>query len=330
MLLSIVASTVLFAGGDIAPVQPVAEAPAASCNDFYGAVAAGVIYDGVDNVEVRVGAILGVSREIFGGLVVNAEVQGATGLDFNTTSSTSNIAVEAGSLNALNLAYSFGNTAIMVGRWASSDTNYLGLKNGSYHEGIKLVNTDIADTTVTLAYAHYSAPIGTARVLDKTISGSIANTSFADTKITLGGDYNVASTDWDAYGIIDTKLMDADLSFGGKYYKSGAWVAGATVSTSFDAVAFKLGVSRSSTATAEFSKYTDFTGIDTTAAIGAKVSTKVAGFGIWAGGDYQVNAETWEASVGISKSYAGVSYAVDYRRNSAKANRVRAKAVYKF
>jgi len=45
LLLSIVASTVLFAGGDIAPVQPVAEAPAAACNDFYGAAVAGIVYD---------------------------------------------------------------------------------------------------------------------------------------------------------------------------------------------------------------------------------------------------------------------------------------------
>ena len=40
LLLSVVASTMIFAGGDIAPVEPAAPAPAADCSDFYGAVGA--------------------------------------------------------------------------------------------------------------------------------------------------------------------------------------------------------------------------------------------------------------------------------------------------
>ncbi len=336
LLLSVVASTVLFAGGDIAPVQPVAEAPAAACDDFYGAAVVGVIYDDskvapAADVEVRAGAVLGVSKELFGGLVVNAEVQGATGLDY-ITATKAHKHVNVGSLNTLNLAYSFGNTAILVGRWSSnagSNKNYFGLKKTA-HEGVKIANTDIADTTITASYSHYKIDLlaGT-RTLEKKINAEIVNKSFADTALTLGGDYELIGKTWDVYGSIDTKVASVDLSLGGKYTSAKNYVVGAFAKKDFEPFAIKVGVSRSTGGVA-WSKYTDLTGVDATAAIGAKVSTKISGIGLWVGGDYQVAAKTWEAGVGASKTISGINFGVDYRRTSAGANRVRAKAVYAF
>ena len=333
LLLSIVASTVLFAGGDIAPVQPVAEAPAAACNDFYGAAVVGVVSSPLTaaGTDIAVGAVLGVSKELFGGLVVNAEAQGAVAVNaaaFGTFT-------EIGALTTLNVAYSFGNTAVLAGRWSSnagSNKDYFGLKKTA-HNGIRLVNTDIADTTIALSYSHYKTTgmntAAAATALEKSINAEITNKSFADTTITLGGDYELIGKTYDVYGNIATKLGAVDLSVGAKYFSTTNYVVGATVAGDLDALHIVLGASRSKGAAA-WSKYTDFTGVDATAAIGAKVSTKISGIGLWVGGDYQVAAKTWEAGVGASKTISGISYAVDYRRNSAGANRVRAKAVYKF
>jgi len=109
LMLSLAASAVLFAGGDIAPVEPVAEAPAAACDDFYGFAGAGVIFEShastennatatysldyghissdnygvgltddatASNYTYGVVALLGVHKEIVSGLTVSAEVQG--------------------------------------------------------------------------------------------------------------------------------------------------------------------------------------------------------------------------------------------------------------
>jgi len=177
LLLSIVASTVLFAGGDIAPVQPVAEAPAAASNDFYGQVAVGVSatmndanVTGNDSnatvVKFGAAAVLGVNKEIFSGLTLNAEVQGATLETYRKVGDANGTRtpgfVEQGGLTQLNLGYSFGNTAIKVGRFAVdqglspllyTDTNYFGLKDKTV-EGAIIANTDIADTVLWAAYAH--------------------------------------------------------------------------------------------------------------------------------------------------------------------------------
>ena len=154
LLLSIVASTVVFAGGDIYPVEPVTEVPAApvaSCGDFSGSI--GAYYETkdveFDNAAVNkhytygdkdlfdteiskfdITAALAVEKKIGYGLTLGAEVAGwqssAEVADDHRTGSAKTIVYTnngrspstGGELSQLWIAKSFGNTAIKVGRQA--------------------------------------------------------------------------------------------------------------------------------------------------------------------------------------------------------------------
>ncbi len=174
LLLSIVASTVIFAGGDIAPVEPAAAAPAADCSDFYGQV--GAFYETNDfNTDVddaddhglfgkfdskfNITATIGVEKEITNGIGFGAEVGGWTRPMEDTIAANNRIGGstdrDGGQLAQLYLTASFGNTGIKFGRFAlpSSLSPLLrtggtaGLKDHTF-EGVLVANTDIADTTI--------------------------------------------------------------------------------------------------------------------------------------------------------------------------------------
>jgi hypothetical protein len=362
LLLSLVASTVLFAGGDIAPVEPVAEAPAAACNDFYGHAGAGVIFTrdaaGTNAASMGVVAVLGVTKEIFSGVTFNAEVQGGSFASYNSAAATTFSRLgEIGALTQFNLGYSWCNTAIKVGRFAvpaklsplvATGTDYFGLKKATF-EGALVANTDVPDTTLWAAYLYNKVdhadtteglnPNGTATATSESaivkvnaVAGGFRNTSFADTVITAAGYYFIDSKDYKIAGSIDHKWCDTDLSVGGAYQKSGDYIAGATIQQNFDSSYIKIGATYGNMV---YKKYTDFTnhtvaaGAAASWAIGAKAGTDWCGYKLWVAGDYQ-QAKTWEASVGVSKTFSGINFAMDYRYNSAKTHRVRAKAVYKF
>jgi hypothetical protein len=358
LLLSLVASTVLFAGGDIAPVEPVAEAPAAACNDFYGHAGAGVIFTrnaaGVNNADMGVVAVLGVTKEIFSGLTLNAEVQGGSFANYAGAFSRTG---EIGALTQFNLGYTFANTAIKIGRFAvpgslsplvATGTDYFGLKKATF-EGALVANTDVPDTTLWAAYLYSKVdhadtteglnPAATATATSESVvakvnavAGGFRNTSFADTVITAAGYYFIDSKDYKIAGSIDYKINDTSLSVGGAYQKSKDYIVGATIQQNLDSSYIKIGATYGNMV---YKKYTDFTnhtvaaGAAASWAIGAKIGTSWNGYNLFVAGDYQ-QAKTWEASVGASKTFSGIDFGVDYRYNSAKAHRVRAKAVYKF
>ena len=365
LLLSIVASTVLFAGGDIAPVQPVAEAPAAACNDFYGAAGVGVIYSKATASTATFGAVavLGVSKEIFSGLTLNAEVQGGTFGQYTTTLTPS---IEVGGLTQFNLGYSFCNTAIKVGRFAipgslsplvATGTDYFGMKKATF-DGALVANTDLPDTTVWAAYVHRqvvhattsnsldsSAAAGqqgmsTASVV-KVIAGGFRNTSFADTVITVAGYYSLLNKNYAIAGSIDKKWCDTDLSVGGAYSNgfgytgtlATAYIAGGSITQHFGATSIKLGATYGDL---KYAKYTDFTNqaLNTGAnswAAGAALNTDWCGYKLGVFGTYRQD-KTYQVGAKIAKTVSGINFALDYRYQKATAvsHRVRAKAVYKF
>ncbi len=375
LLLSIVASTVLFAGGDIAPVEPVAEAPAAACNDFYGHAGVGIIYSdpntAVDNdatATYGVAAVLGVTKEIFSGLTVSAEVQGAAAQVYTlAATATRGPIMEAGALTQLSLGYSYCNTAVKVGRFAVpkslsplayTGTDYFGLKKVTF-EGALIANTDIPDTTVWAAYLHNSVTHATSdnafdsdaatagrqghstRARAKVVAAGLMNKSFADTTITLAGYYWIDSKDWAAAGSIDHKWCDTDLSAGAAYYydkaaATGSYVVGGYVTQHFGPVDAQIAATFGD---AKFAKYTDITnqatGTGTNSwAIGGSLSTKVSGFKLKVFGDYRKD-KTYTAGVSVGKTVSGIALSTDvrYRHNGVadtNALRVRAKAVYKF
>jgi len=362
LLLSIVASTVLFAGGDIAPVQPVAEAPAAACNDFYGHVGAFVQYDkstapAAESVTYGVGAVLGVNKEIFSGLTVGAELQGSVTKGYNITTSTSTATVNRANLTQLNLGYTFCNTAIKVGRFAVNmglsplvftDTNYLGMKTQTF-DGVMVANTDIPDTVVYGAYIYRAAVHGVSTTsanpmgsVDGAAVLGFQNKSFADTTITGVGYYAVTSGDYAAAGTIDKKWCDTDISVGGAYENVGgatAYLVGGYVTQHFDATSLTLAATYQSAAATyvnNMGKYTWKTWQANSAswAIGAAVRKDWCGYKLGAKAKYRKD-KSYEIDASIGKTFSGIAFATDvrYRHNTATGSddtRVRAKAVYKF
>jgi hypothetical protein len=349
LLLSLVASTVLFAGGDIAPVEPVADAPAAACDDFYGHAGTGIIFNrnaaGVNSYTYGVVGVLGVTKEIFSGVTLNVEVQGGAFTD------DTGAHAEVGGLTQFNLGYTWCNTAFKVGRFAvpaslsplaATGTDYFGLKKVTF-EGVMVANTDLPDTTLWGAFLYsqvthattstFLVPGNSNRATGiNVIAGGFQNKSFADTTITVAGYYRLPSSTFAVAGSIDHKWCDTDISVGAAYDSApAAYVVGGYIQQNFDASYIKVGATYGDIA---YKKYTDFTNQATGTganswAIGAKAGTDWCGYKLWVAGDYQ-QAGTWEASVGVGKNFSGIDFAVDYRYNSAKAHRVRAKAVYKF
>ena len=225
LLLSVVASTMIFAGGDIAPVEPAAPAPAADCSDFYGSV--GAYYqsndfdldtDLADNdlfgkatANFDVVATIGVEKELFAGIGFGAEASAWTRTSGNIAANhrVSNSATrEDGSLTQMYLTGSFANTAVKVGRFAIPGSlspllrtgTTAGVKDWTY-DGVLVANTDIADTTVYgvwvyALHAHSGFNAGSDLKLNDAagdVAGAFAfgfqNKSIANTTITAVGYY---------------------------------------------------------------------------------------------------------------------------------------------
>ena len=169
LLLSVVASGFIFAGGNIAPVQPVVPAAAPAACDFWGSI--GLRYDdnkisnkgnsfgSADNVSFA-NIDLGVEKELGYGFGFGAEAAAQFKFDgkFNKTAETAK-------LTQLYVTYKTGNTAIKAGRqalpkavspWAWTDTT-LNRADATFN-AVTLVNTDIADTTLVAAWVPQVAP----------------------------------------------------------------------------------------------------------------------------------------------------------------------------
>jgi len=265
LLLSVVASGLIYAGGDIAPVAPVqqpAAAPAAC--DFYGSI--GARYDANDantnttefgdkvNNTFFTAVDLGVDKQLGYGFGIGAEVGAKKGYHSFATGG----AGENAGLSQLYLTYKYGNTAIKVGRQALpkslspmawSDSS-VGVKDQTF-EGVLVVNTDIADTALVGAWVHKIVPFGQAGSKINKDNGvfmlaaqykGIANTTLtgsvyygAKTTGGLPGDYV------SAWGSVESKLQGVnvglqavyanldvtgvDSTFGVAAYAGGQWDA---------------------------------------------------------------------------------------------------------
>lgn len=187
LLLSIVASSILMAGGDIAPVEPAVETPAVipaaeSGQKFSGQ---GVFYyqtmkvDNVNFFEQEAASanagiqLRAVNKDLVAGVGVGVELSGigTLGLDEDVVSypmQSLDSGLNGGWVSQLYLTYGFGNTAIKVGRQElpkslspfaySEDWNVF--KNT--FDAALVVNNDIPNTTVALAYVKNANWNGTA------------------------------------------------------------------------------------------------------------------------------------------------------------------------
>ena len=174
LLLSVVASTMIMAGGDIAPVEPVVETPApvATGWDFSGQ---GVVYyqtrDSQANdlfkqkaSRANVGLqFRAVNKDLIGGLGMGLELSGlgTLGLEKDVVSGvmqTGDDSLNSAAFTQAYLTYGFGNTSIKLGRQQLPKA----LSPFAFSEGWNVfkntfgaalvVNTDITDTTLVYAW----------------------------------------------------------------------------------------------------------------------------------------------------------------------------------
>jgi hypothetical protein len=191
LLLSVVASTMIMAGGDIAPVEPVVEAPVVSGWEFAGQ---GVVYYQTDDAAGGLSGLVGggslfdqdnsgadagiqlsaTNKDVIAGIGAGFTVDGLSTLNLEN-GVVSNVAQGTGNLTGDNdiddvtdggwiaeayLTYGFGKTGIKAGRQTlpSSLSPFAYSENwnvfANTFDGVAVVNNDIANTTLVGAWLY--------------------------------------------------------------------------------------------------------------------------------------------------------------------------------
>jgi hypothetical protein len=252
LLLSVVASTMIMAGGDIAPVEPVVEAPAVEAAgwDLSGNA---VVYYQTDDQGLS-GATVGdlfeqgssaadagiqlraTNADVVAGIGAGVEVSGLATLSLERdvvsgVMQTANGDLHGGWISQAYLTYGAGNTSIKVGRQELPKA----LSPFAYSEGWNvfkntfdaalLVNTDIANTTIVGAWVKANNVNGMAADMadfnnineqDGVYLLTVQNKSIAD--LTLTGSYYYAA-DMDAFGL--GTIDDLNILWGDAAYNAG-------------------------------------------------------------------------------------------------------------
>ncbi|EIF50630.1 hypothetical protein [Sulfurovum sp. AR] len=184
LLLSVVASTMIMAGGDIAPVEPVVEAPAAaSAWEFSGNAVVyyqsndyntSDVFDQESSLATAGIELRATNSDVFAGIGAGVAVNGVSTLNLENfmvdgvmQGAGNNVAgndvddiTDGGWISEAYLTYGFGNTGIKAGRqtlpkalspFAHSE-NWNVFKNT--YDAVTVVNTDITDTTLVYAFVY--------------------------------------------------------------------------------------------------------------------------------------------------------------------------------
>jgi len=267
LLLSVVATGFIFAGGNIAPAQPVVPTAAPAACNFWGSI--GARYDindndtdttefaDAENNRFLSTIVLGVEKEVGYGFGLGAEVAGI----FLTDGKFNKIATadkESAELSQLYLTYKTGNTAIKAGRQAlpkAVSPLAFSVKNvGAFertYDGVVLVNTDIQDTTLVAAWVRSVVDGSTDTKVGDTgiymlsaINKSLTNTTLSTSVYYAKAGDNLAADLSSAWFSAESKLDNVKLGLQVAYSKlkgsdSTIGVAG-YVSTKFNALDAKL------------------------------------------------------------------------------------------
>jgi hypothetical protein len=256
LLLSVVASTMIMAGGDIAPVEPVVEAPVASAWNFDGQA---VVYyqtdDALDGslfdqdssaadagIQLRatnsdVIAGIGAGFAVNGLSTLNLEnylVSGVMQMTGNPHVNDIDGATDGGWISEAYLTYGFGNTSIKAGRQTlpkalspfafSEDWNVF----ANTYDAVLLVNTDISNTTLVGAW----------------VAGNNVN-SMMMSNLT---DFNSLNNDDGVYMLTVQNKSISDLTLTGTWYYGANFADGANDinilwgDAQYNAASFNLGV----------------------------------------------------------------------------------------
>ncbi len=253
IILSIIASGIMYAGGDIAPAQPVQPAAAPAACNFWGTLA--LRYDAIksDNSNATNGITglnfqnkwdkdsdavaalaMGVKKELGNGFGIGAEL-GA----FYTLDGKLNKVSESAEISQAYLTYKAGNTAIKVGRqalpqnlspWAWSDRT-AGVLDLAYN-GVVVVNTDLPDTVIAGAWIASVTPdtnnvkIDSANGTDKGLYAlaveykGIANTTIDATAYYVPKFLNTNDKAYSIWASVQTKASSFDLGLQAAYVKA--------------------------------------------------------------------------------------------------------------
>ena len=251
LLLSVVASTMIMAGGDITPVEPVTETPETQATQapvsdwtfngqavvYYQTAEAGEgsLFD-QENAGAAAGIQLGaVNKDLIGGIGAGFELSGISSLGLEQDVVSHLVQSATGDLTGAAitqayLTYGIGNTSLKVGRQElpkslsplafSDDWNVF--KNT--FEAALLVNTDIPDTVVALAYVTRAnssfGPLDTFNDIhkanDNTYFAAVSNSSISNLTLT-GSFYQLNSV---------LGLGDATAIWGDAQYKMGGYSIG--------------------------------------------------------------------------------------------------------
>ena len=278
LLLSVIASTMIMAGGDIAPVEPVVEveAPAPSGWTFTGQ---GVVYyqtadelgAGIDARSLTdqdsSSANAGVSlkaenKDIIGGLGAGVKLVGVgtLGLEEDVVSNVMQLSsagdLNGGAITELYLTYGIGNTLVKVGRQelpkALSPLAFSESWNvfANTFEAALVVNSDIPNTTLVGAY----------------VRGHNTHTDLNDFNAGLLGDdgaYMLTAAYADAFNVTGSAYYLPDVN------NSGEDLMALWVDAGFNVSDFNIGV--------QGGYYTSdaFAGHEDTYAVGAKFGAKL-------------------------------------------------------
>lgn len=165
-------TSTLYAGGDIAPVEPEVEvkiAPVAEKRDFFktvdGYVRAGYQADGDDATDLALGGKLHVETNAWYGLSAGASFYTTNVIGDNDGAGVPFFDANNKSYSILGEAYikgEWGNTMLKIGRQEIDtpflDTDDIGMVPNTY-EAALLVNTDITDTTITVGHIERMAGV---------------------------------------------------------------------------------------------------------------------------------------------------------------------------
>lgn len=278
LLLSVVASTMIMAGGDIAPVEPAVEAPVAAVSawNFNGQAVAymqtvdvqgyGDLFDG-DSTYGALGLQLGATNSnVFAGIGAGVELSAIEQDDgFSSPSAGGNAGTESSALTQAYLTYGFGDTSLKVGR----QTLPKSLSPFAFSEGWQMfkntydaalvVNSSLPNTTLVYAFVER------------------ANRSVGDIS-----DFSKIGVYSDAYTADHVHMLTAqnksieNLTLTGSIYSATEMVAGEDVTLLWADATYKA-----NGLTVGFQAGNiDGDTIDGTTAYGLKVATSLGGVGV--------------------------------------------------
>ncbi|GIT99006.1 OprD family outer membrane porin [Sulfurovum sp. TSL1] len=213
--LSVIASTLLMAGGDIAPVEPAVAVEAAEVDygELFGQFRTFYVdrtYSGSTNNNrnaLATGGYIGYKTPDFNGLTAAVAVYGTYGFEIHDLSIEDDLANNWASYDPTHtgrdgenyaflgqsyLNYAAGNTNIQVGR-QRLDTPLIGADDArmlpNLFEAAVLTNTDIEDTTLILAHVTRETTGTFSNIYDDSYSLGFASGYGAGTTLAQSGDF---------------------------------------------------------------------------------------------------------------------------------------------